>query len=74
MLPRGEVMYSEAEAKEKGCPMSMAALGLGNQSAFCNGSICMAWRWDGVRETWPPGAEVLPVEVRVGYCGLAGKI
>ena len=61
-------MYTEADAKEKCCPMSMAALGLGNQSAFCNGSICMAWRW--VDVSWSCDK---PTKESTGYCGLAGK-
>lgn len=54
-------MYTEDEAKEKGCPISMAAFEKG--SAYCNGSLCMAWRW-GVKDGDPRV---------VGYCGLAGK-
>ncbi len=40
----------------------------GNQTgAYCIGSDCMMWRWDG----WPEGAKP---EEQEGHCGLAGDL
>jgi hypothetical protein len=54
-------MRTEDEALKKLCPMAMGSRE--TDGNLCQGSRCMAWRWDG-REN--PDGE------KTGYCGLAG--
>lgn len=68
--------YTEEEAKQKWCPsppmvIRYGGVGDGGDLLYiqCEGSRCMAWRWDddrsGVLKDW--------TFRKVGYCGLAGK-
>jgi hypothetical protein len=66
----GEV--TEEEAKTKWCCQSQAT-----ENPFkCDGSACMAWRWEPVPPRYEGTALVFthpPVSPTDGYCGLAGK-
>ena len=69
-------MYTEAEAKEKTCPLSIAVApvyhpldgqGIRDGGPFaCVGAECMAWRW--VTTSSVHGAQ----NTERGYCGVAG--
>lgn len=55
-------MHTEDEAiNEKLCPVAMGSGGTDGNT--CEGSGCMAWRWEGLLN---PDGE------KTGYCGLAG--
>lgn len=63
-------MYTEEEAKGKWCFQSMAG---GSYWKKCVASECMAWRW--IRGTELMALELVRKEdnLKVGYCGIAGK-
>ena len=78
---------TEDEAKAKWCPMARYATGAnpatyGDWNTFpggvgsanrCQGSDCMAWRWErftGLSDGVPLDR---PIPKQPGYCGLAGK-
>lgn len=66
-------MYTEEEAKEKGCPLVLINMKVIDPG--CGGSKCMAWRWANMRTEWRDQGtmQARTVEVRTGYCGLAGR-
>ena len=68
------MIITKEEAETKWCPQLPPAPG-----ARCIASQCMAWRWyghvDGEGRMWEPtrfGGISVEVEVRRGFCGLAG--
>ena len=54
-------MYTEDEALKKFCPAAMGSAA--TEGSLCQGSGCMAWRWDGLLNK---------DQEKTGYCGLAG--
>ena len=53
--------YPEKEAKFKYCPLLKTH---DDKMKFCQGQMCMMWRWRDAREAEGAGQ---------GYCGLAGR-
>lgn len=62
-------MYTEKEAGKKSCPLLLKV----EQDYLrrCEGSKCMAWRWDKTPDSRMEGDDM--TYVKVGYCGLAGR-
>lgn len=61
-------LLTDAEAKEKFCPLKWAAENVG---VGCEGSACMAWRWGGAMGA---AFEVPKDSERRGYCGSFGRV
>jgi len=69
------MLYTEDEAKSKGCPILMAI----NDENVCAGSYCMMWRWFDAECENPELIEIAPKcwyvgAERRGYCGAGGKV
>lgn len=72
-------MITEDEARTKLC-IQQPDIGY----RLCNGTLCMAWRWETVEQyqerytAWEDAANIAginpgPEPIHQGYCGLAGK-
>ena len=72
--------YTEEKASGNFCPQDIHIRAEGGviTRGMCQGSRCMAWRWDSkqtpddVGETWQKWEDGRSSK-RQGYCGLAGK-
>lgn len=58
-------MYTEKEAGDMKCPLSMKLV----VPFSCISSQCMAWRWAGYEQAKLVNEQFIVT----GYCGLAGK-
>lgn len=62
---------TEVESTKTVCPETIST----GAATCCIGTFCMAWRWDG----WRDQDNIVTTtrahrdDVRVGYCGKAGK-
>lgn len=68
--------YTEAEANRKWCvggPWAGANWGSNPTRRTCEGSRCVAWRWEGRDDgvAIATGRGHIPKEKARGYCGLA---
>ena len=83
-------MHTEKEAEQLWCPQIRVAIRFAENNvvacnaeysernpqshAFCIGSNCMMWRWQGKYKPDGPHALIeLPKEQWTGYCGMGGK-
>jgi len=81
------MLLREVEARGKYCgPFRVARTieDYDGTSDYCNGMHCMMWRWHATHRvaTTSPNSpspairatEPIPINERLGYCGLAGRI
>lgn len=59
-------MYTEEQAKQKACPLTMVRA----ETDLCLGSLCMAWRFAADEVSSGPNIGVKKWSNK-GYCGLA---
>jgi len=65
------MLLTEEEAKTKWCPHA-GPNRFDRQTEYCEGSICMAWRWRDWNYENIGGIPVATTPSK-GFCGLAGK-
>ena len=64
------MIVEEKKAADRICPQMIDKT---PEYRWCQGSRCMAWRWDVEDKHVPGGAVIRQRSITHGYCGLAGR-